>query len=343
MLHIWPQKTFQNFISRPLLTALLACLSLNAAAESKTFAGDASVKKFIAEMHQRHKFDKAELTKLFDQAQRRQDILDAISRPAEKKPWHEYRPIFLTQSRINGGVDFWKKHADILSQAEKKYGVDASVIVAIIGVETRYGGNTGSYRVVDALSTLAFAYPPRSKFFRKELEEFLVLSREEQVDLKEAKGSYAGAMGLGQFIPSSYRSYAVDMDKDGKRDLWGSMEDILGSVANYLHRHGWKLGQTVATRAKLKQAPDQALLDEGLKPSRTAGYFSKLGITPKKPLPDTTPVALLSLEKEDGPEYWLTQKNFYVITRYNRSSLYAMAVYQLSQEIRDQYLHKRDK
>lgn len=325
-----------------LLAALLTVMVSNASAASDTFAGNSDVKTFIDEMHDRHQFDTAKLTRLFDQAKRRQDILDAISRPAEKKAWYEYRPIFLTQSRINGGVDFWENNAGILDKAEKKYGVDASIIVAIIGVETRYGGNTGSYRVLDALSTLAFAYPPRSKFFRKELEEFLVLSREEQVDLEKAMGSYAGAMGLGQFIPSSYRNYAVDMDKDGKRDLWNSMEDILGSVANYFHRHGWQQGQAVATLAKVKQPPAQALLDEGLKPSRTAGYFSKLGITPRESLAPATPAALLSLQGRKKPEYWLTTKNFYVITRYNRSPLYAMAVYQLSQAIENEYQRTRD-
>jgi membrane-bound lytic murein transglycosylase B len=335
-------KTSNNFMKHLLFTLLLTGLS-QAHAANDTFAGDPEAKKFIAEMHSRHNFDTADLTALFDQTKRRQDILDAISRPAEGKPWHEYRPIFLTRSRINGGVKFWKKHAAILSKAEKEYGVDASVIVAIIGVETRYGGNTGSYRVVDALSTLAFAYPPRSRFFRKELEEFLILSREEQIELTKAEGSYAGAMGLGQFIPSSYRNYAVDMDKDGKRDLWGSMEDILGSVTNYFHRHGWQHEQAVTMPANVKQLPAQALLDEGLKPTRTAQDLSTLGITPTQQLAADTPVALLSLEQKKGPEYWLTMKNFYVITRYNRSPLYAMAVYQLSQEIRDEYLRSQDK
>ena len=335
-------KTSHKFMKNLLFTLLLSSAS-QANAANDTFTGDPEAKKFIAEMHSRHDFDKAELTSLFNQTKRRQDILDAISRPAEGKPWHEYRPIFLTRSRINGGVNFWKKHAAILSKAEKEYDVDASIIVAIIGVETRYGGNTGSYRVVDALSTLAFAYPPRSKFFRKELEEFLILSREEQIELTKAEGSYAGAMGLGQFIPSSYRNYAVDMDKDGKRDLWNSMEDILGSVANYFHKHGWKHGQPVAIPAIVKQQPAQALLDEGLKPTRTAQDLSTLGITAKNPLAAKTPTALLSLEQKKGPEYWLTMKNFYVITRYNRSPLYAMAVYQLSQEIRDEYLRSQDK
>ena len=342
MRHTRRCKTGYKFMKNLLFTVLLSGVS-QANAANDTFAGDPEAKKFIAEMHSRHDFDKAELTSLFNQTKRRQDILDAISRPAEGKPWHEYRPIFLTRSRINGGVKFWKQHAAILSKAEKEYGVDASVIVAIVGVETRYGGNTGSYRVVDALSTLAFAYPPRSKFFRKELEEFLLLSREEQVELTKAEGSYAGAMGLGQFIPSSYRNYAVDMDKDGKRDLWNSMEDILGSVANYFHKHGWKHGQPVAIPAIVKQQPAQALLDEGLKPTRTAQDLSTLGITAKNPLAAKTPTALLSLEQKKGPEYWLTMKNFYVITRYNRSPLYAMAVYQLSQEIRDEYLRSQDK
>ena len=341
MQNIWRSQNFYKIISILLFGLMIPCVS-QAATKHSTFAGDPEVEKFIDDMHKRHNFDKTVLKKLFNKTQKRQDILDAISRPAESKPWYDYRPIFLTQSRIDGGVSFWEKNADILSKAEKEYGVDASVIVAIVGVETRYGGNTGSYRVMDALSTLGFAYPPRSKFFKKELEEFLILSRDEQVDLDTAKGSYAGAMGLGQFIPSSYRRYAVDMDKDGKRDLWSSMQDILGSVANYLHQHGWQLGQTAAHPAKVKKTPPQSLLDEGLKPSRTIQYFRDIGITPKQPMAATTPAALLSLENKDGPDYWLTTNNFYVITRYNRSPLYAMAVYQLSQEIREAYLHNRD-
>ena len=246
----------------------------------------------------------------------------------------------MTQSRIDGGVDFWRANSAILKKAEQAYGVDAAMIVAIIGVETRYGANTGSYRVIDALSTLAFEYPPRAKFFRSELEQFLILAREEELDLREAKGSYAGAMGYGQFIPSSYRSYAVDFDADGSRDLWVSLEDIIGSVANYFQHHGWKLGQPVASRVSGKATIPESLVSSDLKPAKTAADFAAAGISSNPKMRKEQRVALLQLEQRNGPEYWLTTDNFYTITRYNRSPLYAMAVFQLSEAIRNAYQNR---
>lgn len=317
-----------------LLLGTSACSSLPATAERPGFAAHPEVETFIGEMVQRHDMDRGELTELFAEAQLREDILRAISRPAEAKPWHEYRPIFLTQSRIDGGVAFWKEHEDILARVEKAFGVDAQVIVAIIGVETRYGGNTGSYRVIDALSTLAFEYPPRAKFFRSELEHFLLLTREERVDRREARGSYAGAMGHGQFISSSYRHYAVDFDGDGRRDLWNSREDIIASVANYLSVHGWQLGAPVAEQVQPSSTPAAELTGAGIKPSLPVADLRAAGIPSRQAPGDDTLAALVSLEQRDGPEYWLGFNNFYVITRYNRSPLYAMAVYQLSEEIR---------
>lgn len=304
---------------------------------AEDFHADPQAQAFIEEMVERHKFDRKQLQTLFAEAKKRDDILEAIARPAEKtKPWYEYRKIFVKPARIEGGVKFWQENEAILQRAQQKFGVDPALVVAIIGVETRYGANTGSYRVIDALSTLAFAYPPRSKFFRSELEQFLILAQEENVDPATATGSYAGAMGYGQFIPSSYRHYAVDFDGDGKRDLWNNMEDIIGSVANYFHRHGWQADKPVAHKVTggLDAAAQQ--VSESLKPDKkTAADFAKAGITSTPPLPGELPVALLKLEQPDGPEYWLTGKNFYVITRYNRSPLYSMAVYQLSEAIRD--------
>lgn len=324
---------FLGFIT--LLLGTSACSSLSATSERPGFANHPEAKAFIDEMVERHAMDRGELTELFAEAQVREDILRAISRPAEGKPWHEYRPIFLTRSRIDGGVAFWNEHADILARVEKAFGVDAQVIVAIIGVETRYGGNTGSYRVIDALSTLAFEYPPRAKFFRSELEHFLLLTKEERVDRREARGSYAGAMGHGQFISSSYRNYAVDFDGDGRRDLWDSREDIIASVANYLSVHGWKLGAPVVERVEPKTRPAEALTGAGIKPSLTLGQLKAAGIQSHQAADDDTLATLIALEQQDGPEYWLGFNNFYVITRYNRSPLYAMAVYQLSEEIRE--------
>jgi membrane-bound lytic murein transglycosylase B len=324
---------FLGFIA--LLLGTSACSSLSATSERPGFANHPEAKAFIDEMVERHAMDRAELTELFAEAQVREDILRAISRPAEGKPWHEYRPIFLTRSRIDGGVAFWNEHADILARVEKAFGVDAQVIVAIIGVETRYGGNTGSYRVLDALSTLAFEYPPRAKFFRSELEQFLLLTQEERVDRREARGSYAGAMGHGQFISSSYRNFAVDFDGDGRRDLWDSREDIIASVANYLSVHGWQLGAPVAERVEPKTRPPEELTGAGIKPSLTPAQLKAAGIQSRQAEGADTLASLITLEQQDGPEYWLGFNNFYVITRYNRSPLYAMAVYQLSEEIRE--------
>ncbi|GMQ84048.1 MAG: lytic murein transglycosylase B [Gammaproteobacteria bacterium] len=307
------------------------------------FQDNADVQVFIDSMVKQHQFNRQQLEKLFAQAKKREDILEAISRPAEKtKPWYEYRKIFVKPRRIEGGVKFWKENVDILERAAQQYSVDPAVIVAIIGVETRYGASTGSYRVIDALSTLAFAYPPRSKFFRSELEQFLILAREEDVNTRTAKGSYAGAMGYGQFIPSSYRNYAVDFNGDGKRDLWNSLDDIIGSVANYFHRHGWQAGEPVANKVTSSTPIKATQISEKLKPGKkTAGDFVREGITSTPSLPDDQPVALLELEQNDGPEHWLTSNNFYVITRYNRSPLYSMAVYQLSEAIRDVYQHSQ--
>ena len=321
-------------------TGLILIFSmLSATSQAKDFDNNPKTQAFIDEMVAKHQLDREPLETLFGQAKKRDDILEAISRPAEKsKPWHEYRKIFLTKKRISGGVEFWKENAARLKKAEKELGVEAAIIVAIIGVETRYGGNTGRYRVIDALSTLAFAYPPRAKFFRSELEHFLLLAREENVDLNTAKGSYAGAMGYGQFIPSSYRHYAIDFDQDGKRDLWSSLDDIIGSVANYFHEHHWTLGQPVARRTMANTGIAEKHVSENLKVHKTAAAFSKQGIDASPAYPANQKIALLELQQAHGAEYWLTTNNFYVITRYNRSPLYAMAVFQLSEEIQAQYL-----
>lgn len=318
------------------MVMLLAGLS-SAVSTAGDFTHNPRTRDFINEMVKNHDFDRAELTTLFNEANKRDDILEAIARPAEKtKPWHEYREIFLTPDRIRGGVEFWRKHAGILKRAAQKLQVDPAIVVAIIGVETRYGKHTGSYRVLDALSTLAFDYPPRGKFFRSELEQFLILAHEEHVDLRTAKGSYAGAMGYGQFIPSSYRNYAIDFNKDGRRDLWNNIDDIIGSVANYFHRHGWKPGEPVASRVTQGKVP-ASIVSDNSKPDRTAGELAALGVRTAPPLPADQPVAVLELQQRNGPEYWLTSQNFYVITRYNRSPLYAMSVYQLGKAIRDAY------
>lgn len=292
-------------------------------------------REFIQEMSSKHDFSTSELEQLFSQVEHKQSIIDAISRPAESKPWYQYRPIFVTASRIRQGVEFWNENKELLEQAEKEYGVPAHIIVAIIGVETRYGRHSGRYRVIDSLSTLAFDYPPRADFFRKQLETFLLMAREEKRDPKEFLGSYAGAMGMPQFIPSSFLAYAVDFDKDGHRDLWDNTGDVIGSVANYFARHKWQRGEPIASRATLTGQAPQELLDKGYKPSIKLGKLKAMGIHPVANYNDKEEVALISLESSPAhQQYWITLNNFYVITRYNHSPLYAMAVYQLGEAIR---------
>ncbi|WP_137888523.1 lytic murein transglycosylase B [Pseudomonas sp. 2FE] len=295
------------------------------------YEGSPQVAEFVAEMTRDYGFAGEQLVSLFREVERKQTILDAISRPAEKvKPWKDYRPIFITDSRIARGVDFWRQHEAALARAEQEYGVPAQVIVAIIGVETFYGGNTGSYRVIDALSTLGFDYPPRAEFFRKELKQFLLLAREQQVDPLTLKGSYAGAMGLPQFMPSSFRAYAVDFDGDGQINIWNNPEDAIGSVASYFKRHGWVTGEPVVSTAQVNGEQADEGLTQGLDPVKTVGQLRALGWASHEALRDDLAVTAFRLEGEAGPEYWLGLPNFYVITRYNRSAMYAMAVHQLS-------------
>ena len=300
------------------------------------YAENVAAQKFFEEMEKRHDFDDFELRKLFSQVYRDQGILDLISKPAEKRlAWREYREIFLDNARIKNGIKFWEENEKVISDVSDRYGVPGEIIAAIIGVETRYGKITGNHRVISALSTLAFDYPPRSRFFRKELEAFLLLTREEGKSPLELKGSYAGAMGYGQFMPSSYRAYAVDSDGDGKRDIWNSRSDAIGSVANYLSAHSWNKGAGVAIRVELD--PEFKEMDENsfsdLRPNLTGSQLLKMGFK----VPSThleKMVALIRLRSDAESEYWLGEWNFYVITRYNRSPMYAMAVLQLAQALR---------
>jgi len=294
--------------------------------------------KFINEMEKTHGFDAEELTKSFAEVKVKDSILKAISRPAEKsKPWYDYRDIFIQEKRINGGVQFWQQHAQVLEQAEEQYGVPAEIIIAILGVETRYGGNVGGYRVVDALSTLAFRYPPRSKFFRSELKHFLLLTREENMSILDPVGSYAGAMGLGQFMPSSYREYAIDFDDDAKRDIWTNPDDAIGSIANYLKRHGWVAGESIAHKTSLSAEVPTALVEKGYKPSFSREELAMAGVSLKNLPYSNDKIALIALTQKKGEEYWLVRQNFYSITRYNHSRMYAMTVKQLAEIIRKRY------
>jgi membrane-bound lytic murein transglycosylase B len=317
---------------------LLACMPLGAAGAGEPASYDAGKREFAAHMTGRHGFDADALREVLDQARYSQAVIDAIRRPWEAKPWFEYRAIFLTQRRITGGARFVAENRGLLERARAELGVPPAVIAAIIGIETNYGANLGSHRVIDALSTLGFAYPRRAAFFRRELEELLLLTRDEGLDPLGLVGSYAGAVGMPQFIPSSYRAYAVDFDGDGRRDLWGSRADVIGSVANYLARHGWRPGAPVAFPLALQGPLPAGLTAAESKPRRPDLPVSRLtgaGIAVPEDIGPDERVDLIRLEAPDD-EFWLGMANFYVITRYNHSNLYAMAVYQLSREIQEQ-------
>jgi membrane-bound lytic murein transglycosylase B len=325
-------------IMRQLLKiAAFAALTLSTAACAHTPKASNEFKSFAAEMQQKHQMPAAEVEQLLNGSEFRDDIIAAITRPAEAKPWYKYRPIFLKPDRIAGGVKFWQENEALLDSVSREYGVPPEIIIAIIGVETRYGKFTGKYRILDSLATLAFGYPPRADFFRSELEQFLLLAREESLDPRSAQGSYAGAMGKPQFISSSYRRYAVDHDGDGRRDLWQSNADVVASVANYFKIHGWRPGEPITLRATVEDHPDlQHFVDAGMKPSIPLRELQAEGVHPVEetpaPAPDTLS-SLIKLDAGDHDEYWLGLNNFYVITRYNHSNLYAMAAYQLSREI----------
>ncbi len=311
--------------------ALVGLIGIATPALAGDYQGSPVVDEFIGELVRDQGFAAPQLQALFAQVERKQPILDAIARPAERvKPWKEYRPIFLTDARISRGVEFWNQHAEALARAEREYGVPAQVIVAIIGVETFFGRNTGNWRVIDALATLGFDYPPRADFFRKELREFLLLSREQQVDPLSVTGSYAGAMGLPQFMPSSFRAYAVDFDHDGHIDIWKNPVDAIGSVASYFQRHGWVAGDPVVTRARIAGTRFADGLTQGLEPVKSVGDLRQLGWTPLDAVDDNYAVTAFRLEGAQGDEFWMGLPNFYVITRYNRSVMYSLAVHQLS-------------
>ena len=321
-----------NFPMQKRLLALALALTLNTAAMAGDY-GDRPEAMAVIESAVAAGVDRRWAEQVIGEAQRQQSILKAISRPAEKtKPWHEYRQIFMTDKRIRQGVEFWRAHADILQAVSAKTGVPASVIVAIIGVETFYGRITGSYRVIDALSTLAFDYPKRSPFFTKELENFLILAFESGKDPLTLKGSYAGAMGFGQFMPSSYRAYAKDFDADGVADIWSNPADAIYSVANYFVAHGWQAGDPVIVPAAGDEAA-ASVYEQGLKPTLTVGELATLGVAPLEATDVTLLATPLKLAGAQGPEYWLALPNFYVITRYNHSAMYALSVWQLSEAI----------
>jgi membrane-bound lytic murein transglycosylase B len=295
------------------------------------------ITRFIEEMVQTHHFDRAVLEQLFAQMTIQKTALDSIQKPAEKLPWYRYAPIFLKPERIEAGVVFWKNNKPVLDRATRIYGIPPEIIVALIGVETFYGRQKGSYPVFDALATLAFYYPERAAFFRSELKEFLLFTREEKMDPTQIRGSYAGAMGYPQFISSSARRYAVDFTNSGQRDLMNNVGNAIGSVGNYLKEYGWAPKQPIVIPAQVKGTDYQSLKID-VKPQYPLSQLETLGIRPETPYPKTLTTAFLTFEEKDSTAFWLGFNNFYVITRYNRSPNYALAVYLLSTAIREQYL-----
>jgi len=288
------------------------------------------IPQFIDEMVARHQFKRDELVQIFHRAQYRQAVIDAISTPATSKPWLEYRAVFINPKRISGGLQFWLRYADALQRAEKQYGVPQEIIVALIGVETMYGKNSGKYSVLDALTTLAFDYPRRADFFRSELEQYLLLARDQDLELFKVQGSYAGAMGIPQFMPSSYRKYAVDFSGDGKMDLLHDPVDAIGSVANYLKQFGWISGEPITARASIGENGRM----ESLAESNTVAELAASGVQPDKPVAPGKTARLIDFTVTEGKEFWLVFNNFDVITRYNNSNFYAMSVYQLAEALR---------
>jgi membrane-bound lytic murein transglycosylase B len=324
----------------------VACLILVAAAmcalakpASAIDVKRADVKEFIAHMAGTTSYKKRQLRKLLKAARSQPAIIDAMERPAEKaKPWFEYRPIFVTERRIREGTDFWIAHRQALDQASIRSGVAPEYLAAILGVETYYGRLTGTYRVLDALATLAFDYPARAKFFRDELEQFLLLTRDAGLDPLSVKGSYAGAMGAPQFMPSNYRRYAVDADADGHINLWTNWPDVCASVGNYLKEHGWNAGEPVLSEASVD--PDKASDLDGRKLalSETVGSLHTKGVNFDSSLAEDAPAVLIAADDSEGVHWRVGYNNFYVITRYNHSALYAMAVYELAAAVKQRIL-----
>jgi len=317
-----------------LLAFLIAPLAAAVEITSGDYQGREDVSAFVKRMVSQSAYTEQELADLFAQVQKQDHLFAQLDKPAEKElDWYEYRPIFIKDRRIELGVQFWREHAELLEQVSEKTGVPPEIIVAIIGVETFYGVYKGNDPVFDSLVTLAFDYPRRASFFTSELQEFLLMVKEQGFDARSLRGSYAGAMGMPQFIASSYRAYAVDFDQNGQVDLFDSVPDIAGSVANYFVKHGWQRDGRVARPLALDEDNSVASLQPGMKPDYVWRDLKRSGLRSQFEIGDDTPVALVELKQRDHSEYWVGFQNFYVITRYNHSELYAMAVYQLAKLI----------
>jgi membrane-bound lytic murein transglycosylase B len=323
---------------RYLLLAALACAPAGAQPEDSVAGGfdlqRPEIIEFVNDVVSRDGLNRKDVRALLKEAQPQPKIIEIMNRPLERvAPWWEYREHFMSAERISEGTGFWLDHKISLEQISAQYQVPCEYLVAILGVETRYGRQTGRYRVLDALATLAFDYPPRHSYFREELEQFLLLAKEDQLDPLTATGSYAGAMGAPQFMPSSYRRYAVDVHTDRRRDLWGDWDDILASVANYLHQYGWVAGGPVLAETRLEPDPSFQIEPHNLELNQTVESLAAHGVKVEMSVPADTPVVLISAEQRDGPAYRVGFHNFYVLTRYNASARYAMVVHELAQAV----------
>jgi membrane-bound lytic murein transglycosylase B len=322
-----------------MLVAALAAVPCLASADA-AFLARPDVQRYIDEQVATGRFNRPELEAVFANVEPKPRILEILDRPSTSRPWYQFRANFYNERLINDGVAFWRAHADALARADKTYGVEPEMIVAILGIETHYGRNTGSFRVADALSTIGFNYPRRAEYFRNELTEFLLLSHEERLDPLTLKGSYAGAMGLPQFMPSSFRKWAVDFDGTGHRDIWNNPDDAIGSVANYFHLHGWIHGDDTVVPAVVQPGADvDALVADKFNLHYTVGQLAQRGVLPQVPLPAHALAVVVPLEVSPGvTQYWLGLNNFYVITRYNKSSLYAKVAQEIAREIKSRYV-----
>jgi membrane-bound lytic murein transglycosylase B len=305
---------------------------------SGDYQGREDVAAFVQRIAAETSYTEQELVGLFTRVEKQEHLFAKLDRPAEKElQWYQYKGIFIKDRRIDLGVKFWRENRELLAEVSEKTGVPPEIIVAIIGVETFYGIYRGKDPVFDSLVTLAFDYPRRAKFFTVELEQFLLLAKEQGFDARALRGSYAGAMGMPQFISSSYRNYAIDFDQDGQTNLFDSIPDIAGSVANYFVKHGWQQDGRVARPLQVTDGNLADSLEPGVKPNYTWAELKQNGLGSQFTISEETPVALVRLEQKDHAEYWVGFQNFYVITRYNHSELYAMAVYQLAKLISHEY------
>jgi membrane-bound lytic murein transglycosylase B len=311
-------------------------ITLSTVAQADTaFIQRHDVQEFIDHMVKKYKFNKQQLVTLFSAVKIRKQIMQHMNKPLEKESWKTYQMLFVNEWRIEHGVKFWNQYAEVLKRAEQTYGVPASIIVATIGIETKYGQRTGDYRVMDSLSNIAFSNSPRAAFFKSELEQFLLLTREQHLDPLKIMGSYAGAIGQPQFMPSSYRHYAVNFSKSGKTDLMHNEVDVIGSVANYYSKFGWAMDQPVAVPAQMIGDRYNYLIKKGkINKPTTLSDLDRLGIIPNRNIGyDNLKVKVIELQSHYNKEYWIGFHNFDVIKRYNSSDLYAMAVFQLSSYI----------